>query len=108
MRMTEESVDDNVLRIDDLHERHPGLTEEGSRFYHQAACVCLDRHHEPPKGFDVDVDQERHQCCLLWQPANATARRTHKNELDTTECGGIRGESRLHRAIHAPGRCRKK
>ena len=36
------------LRLDGLHERHPGLTQALGQSYVEAASVCLSRHHQPP------------------------------------------------------------
>jgi hypothetical protein len=36
------------LRLDGLHERHPGITQPLADSYAEAASVCWSRHHEPP------------------------------------------------------------
>jgi hypothetical protein len=36
------------LRIDGLHDRHPGLTQALGDSYAEAAAVCWSRYHEPP------------------------------------------------------------
>ena len=82
-----EPTDQAGLHFNDLHERHPGLTQEQFGAYYQAACVCLDRHHEPPKSLDVHVDEARHRWSLSWHPADGRTRRAHANELDATEEG---------------------
>ena len=50
------------LRVDGLHERHPGLTRALGESYTEAACVCWSRHHEPPVTVSLkcgNVDEPR-------------------------------------------------
>jgi hypothetical protein len=78
---------EDILRVDDLHERHPGLSERLAGAYCEAARVCLDRHHEPPTRFDVKVDGESGKHLVEWTPADARARKAHGNEIEATEMG---------------------
>jgi hypothetical protein len=42
---------DSVLLLNDMAERHPGLTSAIAANYLEAARVCLDRHHKSPQQF---------------------------------------------------------
>jgi len=76
-----------ALTFEGVAARHPGLTDEVWDYHHQAACVCLDRHHAPPQPFDVRMDDARELLSVTWVPADAAARRAWANSTDATECG---------------------
>lgn len=49
-------MDKLTLPLENMSDRHSGLTLEVASCYLQAACVCLDRHHEPPVEFLLNSD----------------------------------------------------
>jgi len=77
----------SVLTFEGVAGRHPGLTDEVWDYHHQAACVCLDRHHTPPQSFSVQMDNARESYAVAWVPADTAARRAWANSTDATECG---------------------
>lgn len=75
------------LPIHDMAQRHHGLTTALADAQTEAAVVCLDRHHQPPKEFVLDVHGEREAAVMNWQQANERAQRAWANETDATELG---------------------
>jgi len=76
-----------ALALEGVAARHTGLTDEVWNYHHQAACVCLDRHHAPPQPFTVRLDETREQHPIVWVPAEAAARRAWADSTEATECG---------------------
>ncbi|MBI4596205.1 MAG: hypothetical protein HY730_07515 [Candidatus Tectomicrobia bacterium] len=70
-----------------MSDRHPGLTPEIAAFYHQAARVCLDRHHVTPTQFLLQEEQTELVTQVEWEPADNRSRAAWANEIDTTEAG---------------------
>ncbi len=75
------------LPIEQMHERHVGLTPEVAAYYLQAASVCLDRHHNPPIVFDLSDNGNQRQARVQWTPSTAQVRAAWANMIDTTEAG---------------------
>ena len=75
------------LPIDQMHERHIGLTPEVAACYLQAASVCLDRHHNPPVVFDLFDGSNERQARVQWKPSTPQVRAAWANTTDTTESG---------------------
>lgn len=76
-----------VLRIDALHERHPGLTPSLAGTLEEAACVCLARYHQSPVTVDLRNAAQEEQLELPFRDPDARTRRAHANEIDATEAG---------------------
>lgn len=76
------------LPIDNMAERHHGLTHEVASCYHQAARVCLDRHHAAPTSFDVQDEQGSLEVDVHWIASTERERDAHANRDDATEIGG--------------------
>lgn len=75
------------LPIHDMALRHPGLVKKVAEYWTQGACVCLDRHHEPPVAFQI-IWAERYTDALVeWEPTDERTRDAWANEIDTTEAG---------------------
>lgn len=72
-----------------LYERHPGLTREVASSNAQAACVCLQRHHESPRSVRISTgeDSEIRTYRVIWLLPDARARRSWANPDDATETG---------------------
>ena len=76
-----------ILPIHDMEQRHPGLTTAIADLYSEAASVCLDRHHEPPVGIDIETRGSRTAATVEWHPPDAPTRSAWANETDATEAG---------------------
>lgn len=77
-----------VLRINRLSDLHIGVTEVIAQYYHQAACICLDRHHAPPQDFVVVDNEEVLEAEVEWTACDQRARNAWSNKDDATEAGG--------------------
>jgi hypothetical protein len=75
------------LRIDRLHERHPGLTQALSDCYAEAASVCWSRHHEPPITVSLKHDDTEELRIVTFAVPDGQVRKAHANEIDATETG---------------------
>jgi hypothetical protein len=76
-----------TLRIDGLHERHPGITQPLSESYAEAASVCWARHHKPPITVSLKNDRAAALRVVNFTLPNARVRAAHANEIDATETG---------------------
>jgi hypothetical protein len=76
-----------VLPISNLDERHPGLTPAVASCYHEAARVCLDRHHSSPISIVVDSEGKQTQASIHWEAADARCKAAHAYEMKATEEG---------------------
>jgi hypothetical protein len=75
------------LRVNALHERHPGVTRALSESYTEAACVCWSRHHETPVTVSLRHGNKDEQRIIKFAVPDARTRNAHANELDATETG---------------------
>lgn len=76
-----------TLPLDNMAERHIGLTPEIAAYYHQAARVCFDRHHLPPTEFVLQEKAETLKVKVEWIPTDDRCKRAWANIIDTTEDG---------------------
>jgi hypothetical protein len=79
--------EDRELKLDRLHERHPGLTQALGESYTEAACVCWSRHHSPPVRVLLkrgSMDDARVVDFVL---PDQRMRAAHANEIDAAETG---------------------
>ena len=96
------------LRIQEMEQRHVGLTKAIADSYAEAARVCLHRHHEPPTDFTVETRGSRTTAAVDWRSPSARTRRAWANKVDTTEAGAyacvlsavelVKGLVAVHRA----------
>jgi hypothetical protein len=77
----------NKLPLDNMAERHRGLTPEVAAAYVQAARVCLDRHHESPTEFSIHREDRVIPTMVVWGVTDQRTRAAWANETDTTEQG---------------------
>jgi hypothetical protein len=75
------------LPIEDLSERHAGLTLALAALYHEAARVCLDRHHEPPAEIQIRNRHRGLRAITNWEETDGRTRAAWGNEVDATEAG---------------------
>jgi hypothetical protein len=76
-----------VLPLQNLHDRHPGLTPALSEAYCEAARVCLDRHHESPAQFQLYDDAAESKASIDWCSTDDRTRRAWANKDDATRDG---------------------
>lgn len=76
-----------TVRLDNLAERHPGLTAVVAAYFHEAASVCLSRHHSPPIEFFYSDETVRTVLHIDWVPPDERTRQAWANDTDTTEAG---------------------
>lgn len=82
-----DTVTRSRLPLDRMYERHYGLTPEVSAYFHQAACVCLDRHHTPPVVFCVVDGDLQSSAQVHWTATDDRVRGAWANEIVATEAG---------------------
>jgi hypothetical protein len=75
------------LRVDGLHERHPGLTQPLADSYAEAASVCWSRHHQPPVTVSLRYGGADQLRIINFVIPDARTRNAHANEIDATELG---------------------
>jgi hypothetical protein len=79
--------DAESIKLDRLHERHPGLTQALAQSYVEAACICLMRHHLPPVIFSVNQAGDEHSRIVDFLIPDERTKNAHANEIDATETG---------------------
>lgn len=73
--------------LNELHQRHYGLTEPVCLSFAEAAAVALDRHHVPPVDFRVTADGDPGLRALAWTVTGERARAAWNNADDATRDG---------------------
>ena len=81
------SAEQLSLPIDDMAERHPGLSAGTALSYHEAARVCLDRHHHSPLSFSLETPDATTSALVKWDKPDQQCLAAHANEIDATEWG---------------------
>ena len=76
-----------TLPLENMSDRHIGLTPEVASCYLQAACVCLDRHHEPPIDFSLNSDSQETLTIVEWKPTDDRTKNAWANKDDATRDG---------------------
>ena len=79
------------LPLQDMAERHEGLTPAVAASYLEAARVTLSRHHEPPQEFAlrkfVYDSYEPSSFVMIWEPPDENCLRAWANHDDATRDG---------------------
>ena len=75
------------LPIDDMDERHEGLTPALAEALKEAARVCLDRHHVPPISVTIKRSERDMVADVEWETTDERTRGAWANVIDTTEWG---------------------
>lgn len=75
------------LKLEGLHERHPGLTPGLSLAFCEAAYVCLDRHHESPVELAILKGQRKTTHSVEFQEPELRTLNAWANDIDATEAG---------------------
>jgi hypothetical protein len=77
-----------VLPIDNMADRHHGLTPEVAGSFHEAARVCLDRHYSPPVVFEIEDEGGSLSVSMEWVPTAQRSKDAWANRDDATRDGG--------------------
>jgi hypothetical protein len=77
----------NRVNLDSMHSRHRGLTPPIAGSYHEAASVCLSRHHTPPVELTLFDNGMRLTAELVWTAPGSRILGAWANTTDTTEAG---------------------
>lgn len=75
------------LQIENLQDRHDGVSDGVALMYAEAARVCLDRHHQSPIEAQIDSSGHLQTASLEWVVAPQRLKNAHANEIDATEAG---------------------
>lgn len=75
------------LRLEALHERHPGLTASLGGTFLEAASVCLSRHHDSPVDMNVMCNGGASTQLVEFPTPDARVLNAWANDIDTTESG---------------------
>ncbi len=75
------------LPIDDMADRHAGLTRSVADANTEAATVCLDRHHSSLVEFTLATPSGDTPSLVEWEPASPRTRGAWANDTDATEAG---------------------
>lgn len=76
-----------LIPINDLADRHYGLTNSVAGAYSEAARVCLDRHHRSPVHVTITKAPDEKTAVLVWEPADHRTRDAWANRDDATRDG---------------------
>ena len=87
MRQWYANMQNDMLPIQEMADRHRGLTEAIADFLVEGARVCLDRHHESPVDFTIDKSGRQTRAVAEWEHTDERTRDAWRNEIDTTEAG---------------------
>jgi hypothetical protein len=75
------------LPLENMADRHIGLTPSLAGSFLEAARVCLDRHHRSPTDFDYQNDQEEGITTVRWEVTDKRTRDAYNNESEATRDG---------------------
>lgn len=76
-----------ILPLQNLAERHPGITPELAACYYQAACICLSQHHISPITFTIVTENASYIALAEWEPPTQRQLAAWANQTDVTELG---------------------
>jgi hypothetical protein len=75
------------LVLENLDERHPGLTKSIAGTFSEAAAVCLDRHHTSAVRVEVQRKGEVIAAQASWVTPDQRTKMAWANTTDATEAG---------------------
>lgn len=76
-----------ILPMQDMHRRHPGLTEALATSFIEAASVVLSSHHKPPQVFSVESDQRLQDAYVQWGVPSQRCLDAYNNSDDAKRDG---------------------
>ena len=75
------------LPIDNMDERHNGLTPAIAAHLLEGARICLDRHHQSPVTVEIRGLTRTANAMVQWQVTDAAIKSAWANDTDATEAG---------------------
>ena len=75
-----------LLPLENMAERHQGLTSSVAQNNLEAARICLDRHHLSPKEFTLEDDKVESRAKVEWEPTDKRTKDAWDKD-DATEAG---------------------
>jgi hypothetical protein len=75
------------LPLENMHERHIGLTKAIAENYLEAARVCLDRNLSPPQEFELRDEDSESKAIVDWEPTDGRCKNAWGNKDDATRDG---------------------
>jgi hypothetical protein len=76
-----------TLPLNDLANRHSGLTPAIAANYLEAARICLDRHHQSPQKFALAVENSSKIIQVKWESTDDRCKAAWANHDDATRDG---------------------
>ena len=80
-------MENHRLPLENMHERHYGLTKIVSDYYLEATKICLDRNFPPPQKFCLRSDELEISAVVEWEPPDERCKRAWANKNDATRDG---------------------
>ena len=75
------------LPLENMHERHDGLTQAVADYYLEAARICLDRNFLPPQEFNLRSENFERVAIAEWEPPDERCKKAWANKNDATRDG---------------------
>ena len=75
------------ILLEGLDNSHPGLSNATARAFCASACVCLKRHHAPPKKISIETNNGSSQHLLVWTEPSQRDLNSNRNRQDATRDG---------------------
>lgn len=101
------------LNLSGMEQRHPALTAAIASAYHEAATVCLSRHHVSPVKVAMVNNGNPSESKIVWTAPDQRTVNAWANDIDATEAGAyccviagvehVRGQVALRRAETGTG-----
>lgn len=76
-----------ILPLENMADRHEGLTPEVADYYIQAASVCLDKYHISPVNFSLEDNSDKYEVQVNWQEVDDKTKRAWANKSDRIRDG---------------------
>jgi hypothetical protein len=88
-RMSDKPIEQQapLLPFQNMANRHLALTPALAGSYTEAACVCLDRHHNSPKEFTLEDEKDKSITIVAWNSPNDRTKAAWANADDATRDG---------------------
>lgn len=75
------------LPLESLDQRHPGINRNAAGYLHDAARVCLTRHHSSPVDVTIRADDGATTAEVHWEAPDERCAASHANQDDATRDG---------------------
>jgi hypothetical protein len=104
-------VEYQKLDVENLWERHVGVSRGLALAYAEALSVCLQKHHTSPLQYDLRDDEHSREAIVEWNAPADSLQRAWGNEIDVVESaayGLALAAMELTRGLVAIGRAETK